>query len=121
MGEVSSHRDLIVWSKAMDMVVDVYRHCKKLPASETYGLRSQLTRAAASVPANIAEGNGRGSAKEYARFLSIAKGSLMETETYLMIAIRLGYLSEEDISSTCGLIIEISKMLTAIRSKLGAG
>jgi four helix bundle protein len=118
MAEVNSHRELVVWSKAMDLAVHIYQHSKCFPTSEVYGLRSQITRAAASVPANIAEGNARGNTREYFRFLGIAKGSLMEVETYLALAVRIGYLKEEEISETKGLIVEISKMLTAIRSKL---
>lgn len=113
-----SHRDLIVWQKAMDLTVLVYKHCKRFPPCETYGLNFQITRAAASVPANIAEGNGRGAAKDYARFLGIAKGSLMETETYLSLAVRLEYLQEDDVAEAMGLIVEISKMLTVMRAKL---
>lgn len=120
MVEVKSHRELIVWSKAMDLAVRIYQHSKRFPNSEVYGLCSQITRAAASVPANIAEGNARGSTKDYSRFLGIAKGSLMEVETFLTLAVRLGYLQENEITETQGLIIEISKMLTAIRSKLDA-
>jgi four helix bundle protein len=97
---------------------DVYGYTKRFPPSEIYALSSQLTRAVASVPANIAEGNGRGAVRDYARFLGIAKGSPMETETYLQIAAKLDYLVERDIQEAFGLIIEISKMLTAMRAKL---
>lgn len=83
MEKIGSHRDLIVWQKAMDLVVEVYRLSQAFPKTETYRLVAQVTRAAASVPANIAEGNARGSGREYAHFLGIAKGSLMETETFL--------------------------------------
>jgi four helix bundle protein len=96
MGKVEAHRDLIVWQKAMDMVVEVYRLANRFPHSELYRLTSQITRAAVSVPANIAEGNARGTVKDYAHFLSIAKGSLMETETFLMLAIRC--------SQSCGAV-----------------
>jgi four helix bundle protein len=95
MSRIESHRDLIVWQKAMDLVVEVYRLANMFPKSETYSLVSQMTRAAASVPANIAEGNARGTLKEHAYFLSISKGSLMETETYLLLAIRLNYITQE--------------------------
>jgi len=118
MAQVSSHRELIVWQKAMDMVVRVYEVSKFFPSSETYGLTSQLRRAAVSVPANIAEGSSRGSAKDYCQFLAVAKGSLMETETLLTVAVRLNYVGEADVADAYGLITEISKMLTAIRSKL---
>ena len=96
MPKVSSHRDLIVWNKAMDLAVDVYRLTASFPAAERYRLVDQLSRAAASVPANIAEGHARSTARDFAHFLSIARGSLMETQTYIMLAIRLGYLTDSD-------------------------
>ena len=118
MAQVRSHRDLIVWQKAMDLATQIYRLTANFPTSESYRLTAQITRAAVSVPANIAEGNARATARDYAHFLSIAKGSLMETETYVLLAVRLGYLSEEQAAPTLLLIIEISKMLTAMRGKL---
>jgi four helix bundle protein len=114
----ASHRELVVWQKSMDMAVQVYRLTERFPRSELYRLTSQLTRAAASVPANIAEGNGRASRREYAHFLAIAKGSLNETETFLFLAIRLGYLREHETASTLALITEVGKMLTALRRRL---
>jgi len=87
---IESHRDLIVWQKSMDLVVQVYRLTATFPANEMYRLVAQATRAAASVPANIAEGHARSSRRDFANFLAIAKGSLMETEAFLMIAIALG-------------------------------
>lgn len=118
MGAIQSHRDLVVWQKAMDMAVLVYTVSKKFPKSETYGLTSQITRAAASVPANIAEGSVRSTVADYCRFLSIAKGSLMETETYTMLAVRLDYITDEDANPVLGLVKEISKMLTAMKANL---
>ncbi len=70
------------------------------------------------VPAKIAEGHARSTARDYAQFLSISKGSLMETETYLMLAVRLGYLARQTASPGPGLVTEISKMLTSLRSRL---
>src|ERR1017187_3115739 len=93
---ISSHRDLIVWQKGMDLAVQIYHLASGFPTSEIYRLTAQITRAVASVPANIAEGSARGSRKDYANFLVIAKGSLMETETFLMLAVRLGYLSSKE-------------------------
>ncbi|MCJ7502122.1 MAG: four helix bundle protein [Acidobacteriia bacterium] len=75
MGRIESHRDLVVWQKAMDLTVMIYGLAAKLPSSETYRLVTQLTRAAASVPANIAEGHARGSRRDYANFLAVAKGA----------------------------------------------
>jgi len=116
--KIGSHRDLIVWQKSMDMVVQIYQISATFPKVETYRLASQITRSAASVPANIAEGQGRSSKKDYAHFLAIAKGSLMETETFLMLAVRLNYLSSDEANITLSLITEISKMLTSLRSKI---
>ena len=118
---VQSHRDLKVWQKAMDLAVAVYGLAAKFPPTETYRLGSQITRAAASVPANIAEGNARGTKRDYANFLSVAKGSLMETETFLMLAIRLRFLSPEETATAFSLVTEISKMLTTLRSRLREG
>ncbi|HET7464715.1 MAG TPA: four helix bundle protein [Longimicrobium sp.] len=115
---VSSHRDLTVWQKAMDLAVEIYRLSHLFPRDETYRLVSQITRAAASVPANIAEGDARSTTRDYAHFLSIAKGSLMETETFLMLAVRLGYLNEHAAASAFSLITQISKMLTRLRTRL---
>jgi len=118
VGEIRSHRDLKVWQKAMDLAVDVYEATKAFPKSETYGLTSQIRRAVVSVPANIAEGSARRTAKEYCHFLWIAKGSLMETETLLTLAVRLGYTKDGDLATAFGWIVEISKMLTALCAKL---
>lgn len=113
-----SHRELIVWQKAMDLAVEVYRITKPFPKEETYALTNQIRRAATSIPANIAEGNARGTAKDYAQFLSIAKGSAVEVETFLLLAIRLEYLTESQAKPALDLLTEISKMLTVLRSRL---
>jgi four helix bundle protein len=102
----------------MDLVVEVYRVSKHFPKDETYRLTSQITRAAASVPANIAEGHARSTARDFAHFLSVAKGSLMETETFLMLSLRLGYAGEDLTRPALSLITEISKMLTSLRARL---
>ena len=102
----------------MDLAVQVYRLTGQFPKNEMYRLTSQITRAAASIPANIAEGNARGSRRDYAHFLSVAKGSLNETETFLILALRLGYLREAEAAATLILITEIGKMLTALRARL---
>ena len=119
-GPVQSHRDLIVWQKSMQLVEEVYRLAARFPTSENYRLTAQITRAAASVPASIAEGRARSSRKEYAWFLSVAKGSLMETDTFLSIALRLGYLKNEQTAAAFALVTEVSKMLTALRARLGS-
>jgi four helix bundle protein len=118
MAEIRSHRDLIVWQKAMDLAVEVYRLSKGFPNDELYRLTSQLTRAIISVPANVAEGHARATAKDYAQFPAIAKGSLAEAETFLLLAVRLGYINEVTASPALSLCTEVGKMLTAIRIKL---
>ena len=118
MATVQSHRDLIVWQKAMDLAEVVYGLAAKFPHNEMYRLVSQTTRAVVSVPANIAEGNARGTKRDYANFLSVAKGSLMETETFLMLAVRLKYITQAEASAAFGLVSEISKMLTSLRNRL---
>jgi len=116
--EVKSHKDLIAWQKAMDFAAGVYSLVGKFPAKETYGLWSQLTRAAASVPANIAEGKARGTTKEYAHFLSTARGSLMEAETHLLLAARIGYITDQDAAPSLALVDEVGRLINGIRSKL---
>ncbi|PDW04059.1 four helix bundle protein [Candidatus Viridilinea mediisalina] len=118
MSKISSHRDLHVWQKGIDLVEQIYRITDKFPPKEAYRLTSQITRAAISVPANIAEGHGRSMTGDYARFLSIAKGSLMETETLLMISVRLGYIKEAEETHIFQIITDMSKMLTSLRNKL---
>ncbi|MDP4529001.1 four helix bundle protein [Alkalimonas delamerensis] len=88
------HYDLKVWQLAMDLLVDVYAISKTFPDHEKFGLSSQMQRAAVSIPSNIAEGAGRESKPDFLRFLSIARGSLSELETQLLIAQRLGYIGE---------------------------
>jgi four helix bundle protein len=118
---VQSHRDLKVWQKAMDLAVEIYRLVARFPCSETYRLVAQTTRAAASVPVNIAEGHARATRRDFANFVAIAKGWLMEAETFLTLATRLDYLTENEASVAMGLITENSKMLTALRSRLVTG
>ena len=88
------YQKLVVWQKAMSFVTEVYRVTRTFPGDERFGLTSQMRRAAISVPSNIAEGAGRGSDREFIRFLQIAKGSLFELETQIGICQRLGLLTE---------------------------
>ena len=118
--KIRSHRDLLVWQKAMDLVDLIYEVAERLPPSENYGLATQITRAAVSVPANIAEGQARSTAKDFANFLSIAKGSLMEAETLLTVAVRRSYITETAASVAFAQITEISKMLTSLRSRIAS-
>lgn len=102
----------------MDLAEASYKLAAKFPPSEAYRLVSQLTRSAASVPANIAEGHARSSRRDFANFLAVAKGSLMEAETFLTVAVRLKYVTATETGPAFSLITEISKMLTSLRAKL---
>ncbi len=105
---VRSHQRLDAWKVSMDLVTEVYREMQRFPKHEQYGLCSQIRRAAVSIPANIAEGAGRESKKEYLRFLAIARGSLSELETELEIAKRLEYL---DLDANAGKLLDRSSYL----------
>ena len=110
--------DLQVWGKAMDLAALVYALGPSMPKAELYGMTSQMQRAAASIPANIAEGYQRGTRKDYARFVSIARGSLAETETFLMLAAKVGHLPPQSIQPALQLADEVSRMLTRLKQKL---
>jgi four helix bundle protein len=116
-----SYRDLIVWNRAMDLVEEVYRLTASFPDRERWRLVDQLSRAVVSVPANIAEGQGRATTKDFGNYLAIAKGSLNEVETYLHLAARLGYLDEPTVMPAFSLATEVSKMLTSLRRRVLAG
>ena len=113
-----NHKDLILWQKAMDLAVVVHESCTTLPRSETYGLVSQLRRAATSIPSNIAEGYARRSKKEYIYFLHVTRGSMAELETQLLLAQRVGYLPESEAADLQVRIDEVGRILHAIVSGL---
>ncbi|MGA7616258.1 MAG: four helix bundle protein [Thermoanaerobaculia bacterium] len=112
------YRELTVWRKAMDLAKGVYRLAPALPREETYGMRSQITRAATSIPANIAEGWTRETEKDRAHFLAIAQGSLAETETLLTLCEEIGWFPPEKTSTVRGLITEVGKILSTLRRKM---
>ena len=109
-----------MWQKAMDYTVEVYQLSKLFPKDEQYGLVPQIRRAAVSIPSNIAEGKGRRARAEYLHFLAIANGSLAETETQILLAIRLGYIIQEQAEKAMKLRDEISRMISSLRYKLSA-
>ncbi len=117
-GTVRSHRDLKVWQLGMDLTESVYELTKSFPPEENYGLTSQLRRAASSIPANVAEGNGRDSPKDYLRHLSYAVGSLCEVETFLLLAIRLRYLNEQQTAPVLSMLDEEGRMLRGLQKSL---
>ena len=116
----SSYKDLIVWQKSMDIVVDIYKLTDNFPKSEIYGLTSQIRRCAVSIPLNIAEGRGRGkgSKKDYRHFLIIAYGSGTELETQIEIAKRLQFDKNLNFVEVDSLLNEVMKMLNKMISKL---
>jgi four helix bundle protein len=98
--EIQSHRDLIVWQRAIELSVGVYELTRQFPGEETYGMSSQMRRAAVSVASNIAEGYGRASTGEYVQFLGIARGSNLELQTQMVIARRLRIGNTEKLDQT---------------------
>jgi len=90
-----TYRDLIVWQKSMELVSEIYRVTGNFPRSETYGITSQMRRAAVSIPSNLAEGQARYHPRDFLRFIGHARGSLVELETQIMISNDLGYCSRE--------------------------
>jgi four helix bundle protein len=111
-------RDLEVWQLAKLLVVDIYKITESFPAKEQFGLTNQIRRSAVSVSSNLAEGSARGSDADFARFLSIALGSLAELENQLMIAKEIGFLKNEDFTFLEGKFISIGKMLRALKNSI---
>lgn len=115
---MQNYKDLIVWQKSMNLVVEIYKLVKLLPKEETYALSDQMRRAVVSIPSNIAEGYGRNSTRDYIKFLKVARGSCFELETQLQACVLVDYLSEEDAKVSFGFLDEIIKMLNALVKKL---
>jgi four helix bundle protein len=118
MPRVQSYRDLIVWQKSVELVLEIYRATQNFPKAETYGLVSQLRRAAVSVPSNIAEGHARLSTGEYKQFLGHARGSLMEIETQVLISQKLGYMSSGQSNILLNRATEVGKVLNGLLNSL---
>jgi four helix bundle protein len=117
---VRGFKDLVVWQKSMGLIEQIYRLTQGFPKQETYGLSSQVQRAAVSIAANIAEGNGRDSTREYIHHLAFSLGSLAEVETYLDVSLRLGYAKANAISILEGQCDEIGRMLRGLQKSLRA-
>lgn len=120
MAIVRDYSDLIAWQRAMDLVVAVYQVANSLPVDERYGLSLQMRRAAVSIPSNIAEGHGRDSTKEFLHYLSIARGSLCEVETQVLIAERLAYVSGDDRATVLEQTNEVGRLLRGLSRALSA-
>jgi four helix bundle protein len=107
-----------VWQKAMTLIEEVYRLTEAFPSREQYGITSQIRRASVSIAANVAEGHARATRKDYAHYVSMAKGSLAEVETYLILAGRLNLATREQLNPVWHLSEEVSKMLTTLHHRL---
>ena len=115
---LKSYRDLEVWQQSMELAERVWRLSARFPAQERFGMTSQLRRAATSVPANIAEGAERHGTREFLQFLGIASGSLAETETFLLLAERLGLLPPEKVNDTLEQAATVGRLLNGLKRSL---
>ncbi len=118
--KIESFKDLIVWQKGIELVNEIYKVTKHFPKEELYGLTSQIRRAAISIPANIAEGWGRGTTKNYIQFLEISRGSLYELETLIIISTNQSFVDQDKCNEISIKINEIGRMLNALITKLGS-
>jgi len=116
MADKAIFRELIVWQKAIVLCKTVYQTTARMPADERFGLTNQMRRAAVSVPSNIAEGNARLSTREYIQFLSIARGSLAELETQLILATEMQMIASSD--AALEQLCEVRRMLQALMKSL---
>jgi four helix bundle protein len=117
-GACRSHKDLVLWQKALALAVEVHRITESFPRTERFGLVSQMRRAAISVPSNIAEGSARRTTRDFAAFLHISRGSLAELETQLVLAQRIGYVNVQLLKETMPRVEEVGRLLTAVLAGL---
>jgi four helix bundle protein len=115
---IKSYRDLDVWRSGMDFAAECYRLGKLMPKAEEFRITSQLLRAAASVPANVAEGWMRSTRKDYARFVSVARGSLAEAETFLLLSVRAELLPESETASAMAIADRLGRQLNMLWNQL---
>jgi four helix bundle protein len=116
--DMTEHRKLIVWQKAMFLTEGVYRVTTALPSTERFGLVTQMRRCSVSIPSNIAEGCGRSSRRDRARFLDVAYGSVLELETQLEVSRRLGYVSDDVFMNLIRQTSEVGRMLNGLKRSL---
>jgi four helix bundle protein len=119
--KINSYRDLLVWQKGMELVKVIYSVSRTFPGDEKFGLTSQLRRSCISVPSNIAEGQARKSTQEFIHFLSIAKGSLAEVDTQVLLAFEFNYLNQDEYDEIANHIDELQRMLFRLMEKLEKG
>jgi len=108
------YRDLVLWQRAVELAAEVHRVTLKLPRHELFGLAAQMRRSAVSIPSNIAEGSGRRTTREFIAFLHIARGSLSELRTQLLLASEVAYVTGSEISVAENLTDEVGKLLNAV-------
>lgn len=119
MSEIQSYKDLFIWQKGIEIILIVYNLISEFPKEEVYSLSSQIKRCAVSIPSNIAEGYGRQSTQSYIQFIKIARGSLYELETQLIIADKLNFIKSDSLlTEVMKLIAEESKMINSFIYKL---
>jgi four helix bundle protein len=119
-GIVADFKDLRVYRASVDLTAEIYATTAEFPADERFGITQQLRRASTSIGANIAEGTGRATTRELARFIDIARGSAHEVEHFLVLGQRLGYLSPASYDALTAQVRSIQQMLSGLRSKLRA-
>ena len=117
---MKDYKKFIVWQKSHQLVLDIYKHTSSFPKEEIYGLTSQIRRSASSIPTNIAEGAGRHSKKEFLYFLNIARGSLSELDTLLILSHAIGYIEELVMNEFVIRLERISKILNGLVRKINA-
>lgn len=115
---VQSYTQLIAWQKAIDLVVAVYKISDAFPQTERYGLYSQIRKAAVSVPSNIAEGQARLTTGEFKQFLGTARGSVVEVQTQLLIAERLGFIAKNDSEQVMKSAVEVQSIINGLLRSL---
>jgi len=115
---IESYQDLLVWQRSIGLVENIYKLSKTLPPDERFGLITQMCRAAVSIPSNIAEGFGRQASGAYRNHLSMARGSLLELETQIILCQRLEFLSNDQTAPILTELGELSRMLATLIGKL---
>lgn len=115
---INSYKDLIVWQRSMELVVEIYKVTEEFPTAELYGIISQMRRAAVSIPSNIAEGRKRSTRKDFRQFLVVAYASASELETQIEISKRLNFIKVDKYIKTDALLLEVIKMLNKMISSL---
>ncbi|MCE5326574.1 MAG: four helix bundle protein [Planctomycetaceae bacterium] len=120
MSAIRDYKDLIAWQKAMDLVEEAYRISAHFPKEEVFGLRSQIRRAAVSIPSNVSEGSGRMTRDDFVRFLVMAAGSCNEVETQALLSVRLKYTTDKIIVRLLGLCKDEQRLLRGLIQSLSA-